>query len=142
MALAADAVILYRQGPSPNEFSYLVQSGQRVFRGSIVAPCADGTIAPNGAGTTPEAIVGLAEVYQDQTGVAGAVPSALSQTGRRVRCKRGTFQLPFDVAPTAANINAAVYAIDDQTVTLTAGSHLRAGTLVGFDENGAPWVQI
>ena len=34
---------------------------------------------------------------------------------------------------TAANINAAVYASDDNTFTLTAGSNLQIGTIVGFD---------
>lgn len=144
MPLAADVGVLYRLGPTPNEFGYLVQPGQRVFRGSVVALCADGTICPAGSATAnaPVAIVGLAQVYQDQTGAAGAIPSALSQSGRRVHCRRGTVQLPFDVAPTAANVNAAVYAVDDATLTLTATGHLRAGTLVGFDEAGLPWVQI
>jgi hypothetical protein len=142
LALAADRVLLVKQTQLA-EFSYPVQTGARVFRGSIVALCSDGTIVPAGDGAASPgavAIAGIAEHVQDNT-ASPTLPSGQSGPGR-VRCRRGCFALPFDTAPTAANFKAAVYAVDDQTVTLTASGHLAVGTLAGFDENGVPWVQV
>ena len=79
---------------------------------------------------------------QDNTAYAGFT-SSLRQA-MAVRCRRGTFKLPFDVPPGAASINAPVYAVDDQTVSLSSngGAHLQCGLLEGFDEKGNPWVKI
>ncbi|GAB6968393.1 hypothetical protein JCM25156A_24310 [Komagataeibacter kakiaceti JCM 25156] len=55
--------------------------------------------------------------------------------------------MPFDTAPTWANVGATVYAIDDETVSLTetpegGTARLQVGTLSGLDENGVPFVLI
>lgn len=143
--LTADRALLRRVGWE-NEFAYQVQAGSKVFRGSIVALCLDLTIVPAGSantGAAQQAVAGVAAEFHDATGAG--LPNEFAQPGRYVACLRGLFLLPFDAAPTAAAIHQPVYALDDQTVTLsqgTAPAHLQVGTLFGFDERGQPWVLI
>ena len=142
--LTADRALLRRVGWE-NEFAYQVQAGSKVFRGSIVALCLDLTVVPAGSantGAAQEAVVGIAAEFHDATGAG--LPNEYAQAGRYVPCQRGVFLLPFDAPPTAAAIGQAVYALDDQVVSLAQGTpaHLRVGVLFGFDERGQPWVQI
>ena len=143
MALTADRKLDLREYP-PVEYGYQVQVGARVFRGSIVAICSDFTLIPAGTVGTPAAValVGIAERQEANTPGVG-IPSSLNAP-IAVRCRRGSFQLPFDVAPPASAINAPVYAVDDQTVSLSnnGGARLQLGTLEGFDQNGNPWVKV
>ena len=144
MALTAGRLLPYRDGDYAPEFAYPVQAGARVYRGSMVVLCSDGTLIPNGAapagGATVVDFAGIAEHVQDNTGL-GTYPSGLSGPGS-VRCRHGVFALPFDAAPTFTNVGSVVYGIDDQTVTLTAGTHQAVGKLVGIDQYGTPWVQV
>ena len=57
-------------------------------------------------------------------------------------CADGT--LVFDTAPTFPNLGAAVYAIDDERVSLSSNSNarLQIGTLDGFDTDGTPYTRI
>lgn len=140
--LTNDRPLQYKQATTP-EFGYPVQAGSRVYRGGMVALCDDGTIVPAGTAvpTSPiAAVIGIAEHIQDNS-ITPTLPAGLSGSNR-VRVRRGCFPLPFDAAPPFSAINATVYAIDDQTVTLTQGAHLAVGKLVGFDENNNPWVQV
>ena len=141
MALSADRKLDHREY-GPVEYGYPVQSGFTVYRGSIVAICSDKTIIPAGAVGTPVAVacVGIAERQASNIANAGIINS-LNAPGA-VRCRRGSFQVPFDAAPPASAIGSPVYAIDDQTVTLTQGAHLQCGTLEGFDAVGNPWVKF
>lgn len=136
--LAADRVIPERKiAPGP-EFPHMVAAGFRLFRNSITAVCADGTVVPAGSATT----------QYDNTGAAGLVPDIDTAPGVWIR--KGCWALPFDVAPTWANVNAPVYAVDDETVTLTenAGTEaapanrLQVGTLAGLESDGTPYVLI
>ena len=140
MALSADRKLDVRE-KVPVEFGYYVGSGFVVYRGSIVQIRADFTIVPAGSAGGLVS-VGIAERMQDNTAYTGFT-SSLRQP-MAVRCRRGSWQLPFDAAPGAASIGAAVYAIDDQTVSLSSnsGAHLQCGLLEGFDERGNPWVKI
>ena len=150
MALAADRKLDHRAS-YPSEYGYLVQSGAHVFRGSIVAICSDFTLIPAGTVGTPVAVavVGIAERQMTGGNPATGAPVSSLNAPVAVRCRRGPFLLPFDTPPPASAIGAAVYAVDDQTVSLSNGAtgggaatHLQLGTLEGFDERGNPWVKI
>jgi hypothetical protein len=132
MALTADANCSRRGQPGRNEFGYPVAAGEKVFRNSIVAVNAAGDIVRVQTAGAAQ-IVGLADHFLDNSG------SASVSTSQVVGLK-GTFALTVPSA-TAANINATVYASDDSTLTLTAGTLLAAGTLVGI-ENGQTYVQM
>jgi hypothetical protein len=144
MALSADRKLDYREYGTV-EYGYLVQQGFTVFRGSIVAICSDKTIIPNGAAGSPAAVavVGIAERQASNITTAG-ITSSLNNPAGYVRCRRGSFQVPFDTAPPASAIGATVYAIDDQTVSLSSasGAHLPCGVLEGFDQAGNPWTRF
>ena len=150
MALAADRKLDHRQS-LPVEYGYLVQSGAHVFRGSIVALCSDFTLIPAGTVGTPAAVavVGISERQMVGGNPATGAPVSSLNAPVAIRCRKGSFQVPFDVAPPAAAIGAPVYAVDDQTVSLSNGAvgggaatHLQCGTLEGFDELGNPWVKF
>lgn len=149
MALTADRALDMMTGPVPPQFAYGVHSGYRVYRNSLVWLLADGTIVPANIANPPAAavkVVGLADHLQDNTGTLPTpIGSGLSGPGP-LRVQRGCWALPFDTAPSYASIGATVYAVDDQTVTLTVpgsgASTLAVGTLSGFDLDGRPFVQI
>jgi hypothetical protein len=136
-----------RCGHSP-EFAHPVAAGNAVYRGSIVAVCQDGTIVQAGTAAPSSPIVaveGIARQGQDNTGTSN-VYGANSGAGD-VWIEKGAWALPFDAAPTWANKGAAVYAIDDETVSLTetpegGTARLQVGTLAGIDPAGTPWVYI
>jgi uncharacterized membrane protein (DUF2068 family) len=132
MALTADAAYQRRGLPGRNEFGYPVAAGEKVFRGSIIAVNAAGAVVRvQTAGAVQ--IIGLADHFLDNSG------SASVSTDRVVGLK-GTYALTVPSA-TAANINATVYASDDNTLTLTQGTLLAAGVLVGI-EGGQTFVQM
>lgn len=150
MALSADRIVNHRQS-IPVEYGYMVQAGAHVYRGSIVALCSDYTLIPAGSVGAPVAVAIVGIAARQQIGgppPVGAVQSSLnSQTA--VKCRKGSFQLPFDAPPPASAIGTPVYAIDDQTVSLSNGAsgggaatHLQVGVLEGFDERGNPWTKI
>jgi hypothetical protein len=128
-AATADLNLPRRLGP---EFGYPVKNGSQVFRDTLVALTADSVLVP--AGTTGAvAIAGLAEHYADNRDGANT---------EAVKCRRGVFPLATDAAITPASLGAAVYAVDDSTVSLdSTGGRLKVGTVAGF-EAGRTWVQI
>lgn len=132
VAATADQNLQRRYG---DEFGYPVAAGARVFRDTLVAVTTASVLVP--AGTTGAvAIVGLAEQQVDnRTGTAATTAS--------LRCRHGIFPMPFSgTVVTPANIGAAVYAVDDTTVSLdSTGGRLKAGTLAGI-EGGRVWVQL
>lgn len=126
--LTADLLIKERFG---KRFAYGLKAGTRLFRGSIVALTSGGlAVRPGDAGAV--AIVGVSpEQIDNAAGVDGA---------QVVQPRRGVLQLTVPGA-THANIGAAVYATDDSALTLTAGTNLRLGTLVGI-EAGLTFVEV
>lgn len=146
MALSADRKIDWRLSPRRIGFAYPVAAGYRVFRNSLVTILQNGTLVPAGTASPPSPAVrveGLAEHMQDNTATGTMLPPEIAGPAP-VLCNKGSFALPFDVAPTAAALGAPVYAIDDQTVSLSSnsGARLQAGVLDGFDTNGTPYVLI
>lgn len=150
MALTADRKLdRLATVPRTPEFGGLVATGYTLWRGSIVVVCADGTLVPAGATGTPSApvaVLGMAEHQQINTpnfpGMGRFVGGATA-----VKCEKGAWALPFDANPTWANVNAPVYAVDDETVSLTqtpngGSARLLVGTLIGFDLDGVPYVEI
>lgn len=149
MALTADRNLNMLTGPTGPQWSAPVAAGFRIWRGSIVAVCLDGTIVPAAAANTPsaqKAILGLASHLQDNTGANSMLVGSFIGAGN-VRVLRGTWGLPFDVAPTWAAYLQPVYAIDDQTVSLTqtpqgGTPRLQVGLFAGLQADGTPYVTI
>ena len=114
--------------------------------------CSDGTLIPAGAtptasGVTAIAVLGLAEHQQNNTGAIPNVIGPFIGGATAVKCEKGAWALPFDTAPSWASVGAPVYAVDDQTVSLTqtpsgGSARLQVGTLAGLDLNGVPFVEI
>lgn len=132
-ALTADANYSRRGPPAAGEFGYPLAPGEKVFRGSLVGVNSSGQMIRLQT-STPVAFVGVADRFLDNT--AGA--AALSVPP--VTALKGTWSLTVPAA-TVSNLHAAVYATDDGTLTLTAGSNLQVGTLVGI-EGGQTYVKI
>lgn len=133
MALTADANYNRRgMAATRNEFGYPVAPGEKVFRGSLVGLNSSGQMVRMQTGT-PVAFVGVADRNLDNS--AGGVASATL-----VVAMKGTWAIPLSGA-TVSNTNAAVYASDDNTLTLTAGSLKQVGTLVGI-EGAATYINI
>ncbi|GAB6965964.1 hypothetical protein JCM25156A_32220 [Komagataeibacter kakiaceti JCM 25156] len=148
MALSDDrALDRIRCGARP-EFPLSVAAGFCVYRGAITAVCQDGTAVPAGSTGTPSplvAIMGIARGRQDNSGTSQVYGDQSGPGPAWI--EKDAFALPFDTAPTWANVGATVYAIDDETVSLTetpegGTARLQVGTLSGLDENGVPFVLI
>lgn len=150
MALNRDRALDEMKAAIGPEFPFVTAAGFRVFRGGIVAVCQDGTILPAGSANPPSPIVAIAGVCRDFRDNTGSAIVSDMVGDEPVQVMRRTFALPFDVMPTWANVNAPVYAVDDETVTLTENAvtesahvnRLQVGTLVGFDLSGTPYVKI
>ena len=129
-ALVRDALYARRGFPARHEFGYAVAIGEKVFRGSLVGINVAGTMQRiQTAGTV--AFLGMAGQALDNT--VGLVAS-----GVKIEALKGAWGIPVPGA-VPANINASVYATDDGTLTLTVGSNLLVGTLVGI-EGGLTYV--
>ncbi|MQT14394.1 hypothetical protein [Segnochrobactrum spirostomi] len=131
MAATSDQFTLSRSGA---EYGYPVKGATRIFARTLVALTSAGLAVPAGTAGAVK-IAGLSLHHADNRDGADA--------GGIVRTERGTYALSFDVAPTAANLRAAVYAVDDVTVSLdsSSGARLQVGTLDGI-EAGTPWTRV
>lgn len=163
MALHSDRIVDEKAVPHAPEFGHSVAAGFRVYRGSIVAVCADGTIVPAGSTGTPSqpvAIVGLARQFKDNSPAASVLNGDMAGP-HPIWVKKGCYALPFsETQPTWANVGHPVYAVDDETVSLSSGgtaapasgesssassaapTRLQVGTLSGFELDGTPYVLI
>lgn len=162
MALTRDRGLPEKQVPHAAEFGHSVAAGFRVYRGSIVAVCQDGTIVPAGTtAATPSpvvAIAGIARQLKDNTAIDSVVQGN-SVGDHPISVKKGCFSLPFDVVPTWGDVGKPVYAVDDETVSLSSGgtsaaastgsgsapapsTRLQVGTLAGLEPDGTPFVTI
>jgi hypothetical protein len=138
MALSADANYTRHGGAkSEGEFGYAPSAGVVIYRHALLGMTVGGTVQPiQTAGSV--VFAGLADR------ASGTVGQPVVQ--QFVIPSKGTYGI---VVPTvtAANIgtylNANVYATDDSTLTLTAGSNLLIGTLVGLDTaTGLTYVKL
>ncbi len=126
--LTSDLVVKERLS---KRFGYGLKAGAKFYRGSVIAVTSAGyAVRPGDSGAA--AIVGISPALIDNS---GGVDGAL-----RVEPRRGILALTVPSA-THANIGAAVYATDDATLTLTASTNLRLGTLVGIDA-GQTFVEV
>lgn len=133
MALSAERSVDRRGAePARNSFAYAVAAGVKVYKGAMVAiNSAGAVILPPASGGI--AILGIADRTVDNS-AGGSVSTVL------VTPMKGTYALVVGSA-TAANIGASVYASDDGTLTLTAGTLTLAGVLTGI-EGGRTFVNI
>ncbi len=133
MALAAGKIRARRgREPSGGAFAYSVKAAAKVWRGSFVCVNSSGAMVLIGAGDAAQ-FVGIADRDLDNT--AGAAVSE-----QKVTALKGIYAITVPAA-THANINATVYATDDDTATLTASTNLPIGTLVGI-EAGQTYVKL
>ena len=131
MAATKDRAIATRAGDA---YGYGVKGGARIFARTIVALTAAGFAVP--AGTAGAVVIaGVASHHADNR-------EGLDGDGK-LRCDKGVFPFAFDAAPAFTDIGKAVYAVDDDTVSLdnSGGTRLRAGTLDGI-EDGKAWIRI
>lgn len=148
MALTKDRVLPEKKISHAPEFPLTVAAGTRVFRGSICLVCQDGTVVAAGTAAPPSPVVacaGIARHAQDNTGTS-TVMSAQTGPGP-LWCEKSCFGLPFDAPPTWANIKQPVYAVDDETVSLTetpasGAARIQVGTLAGLEADGTAYVLI
>ena len=139
------------QQPVKPEWACRPAANVTIYRGAIVAVCQDGTIVPAGAAApaTPASplvqIMGIADHQHNNP--PGCPGTGLCGGPHPVRGRRRPVALPFDVLPTWASVGKPVYAVDDQTVTLTQAAsanvnRLQVGVLSGFDLDGTPFVAL
>jgi len=133
MALTQGYAPARRGTPVNGEFGYPVAAGEKVFRGGLLALTNAGTLVRVGNGAAV-AFAGLSGADYDNSASAAVSPVA-------IEIKKGIYPLAVPSA-TTANVNAAVYATDDNTLTLTnTGALLQVGTLAGI-ENGQTYVKL
>lgn len=148
MALTKDRVLPEKKVSHAPEFPLTVAAGSRVFRGSICLVCKDGSVVPAGTAAPPSPVVacaGIARHAQDNTGTSSVVGAQVG--AGPLWCEKSCYGLPFDTAPTWADVNKPVYAVDDETVSLTktpssGSARLQVGTLSGLEADGTPYVLI
>lgn len=148
--LKADRALVRADGPRQRPFGLPVAAGLTVYRGSIAVVFSDGTIAPAGTATPSGLTVatvspGIVRHFQSN------VPNPQVMSGQfgpgMVELDRGAWALPFDTAPTWDKLGEPVYAIDDETVSLTkaasdGSTRVQVGTFAGLDEAGTPFVTL
>ncbi|ATJ89421.1 hypothetical protein HK16_10655 [Acetobacter senegalensis] len=148
MALSKDRTLPEKKVSHAPEFALSVAAGFRVFRGSICIVCQDGSVVPAGTAAPPSPAVasaGIARHAQDNTGTS-TVMSAQVGSGP-IWCEKSCFGLPFDEAPTWADVGKPVFAVDDETVSLTetpasGAARLQVGTLSGLEADGTAYVLL
>lgn len=135
-ALTADALYSRRGQPATSgEFGAGIPAGEKVFRGSLLAWNAAGTLQriQTSSGVS---FAGMSDRTLDNTAGSAAL------TVPPVTAMKGTWSL---TVPSAvyANIGAPVYATDDGTCTLSSGSgaNMQIGTLAGI-EGGQTYVKL
>lgn len=146
--LTTDRVLDQKQCSTGPVFGGSVANGFAVKKGSIAGICQDGTIVPAGTANPPTPIVaigGICDRGQDNTGTSNTYGASTGPGP--VDMLNGCWALPFDVAPTWAAKGKPVYAVDDETVSLTetpdgGAARLQVGTLAGLETNGTPYVLI
>jgi hypothetical protein len=135
MMAATANLKFYQRGPVPgSRYDYPVAAGVRIFRHAIVGVTASLEAVPAGNADCV-ALVGLAlDPADNRTGAKGS---------KRVIVGTGVFQMDDAFASVgAADIKSAVYASDDDTLSLTAlEGELPLGTIDAIDEEGV-WVRI
>ncbi len=134
------AMIAERNVPrrSAEDFSFPVDAGARIYTGAIVAMKSTG-YATQGATATGLRAVGIAQATADNTGGAAGAEF--------VEVRRGCYLVKNSAAAdqiTLADVGAACYLVDDQTVAKTDGTGTRspAGIVRDVADSGGVWVEF
>lgn len=131
MAASKDQNMPHRDGAS---YGYGVKAVTIIYARTIVAVTATGLAVPAGH-ANGVVVVGVSRHHADNRDGhdGGGILSVM---------KGDAYPFAFDVAPTFADIGKPVYAIDDNTVSLSnAGGRLQAGILDGI-EGSTAWTRI
>lgn len=121
-------------GGQPLQLSIPLAANAKVWKGGMVAVVAGyGTAAAAAAGAGTF-VVGIAQQSVDN---AGGANGALSVN---VMCEEAFLLAGSGLAQT--NLEATVYATDDQTITTTAGTNSKVGTIIQFVSATSAWVYI
>jgi len=134
MATAAQDILTDRYGTpdqAPPIMAQPMGANAKVY-GGIIAITRAGYVVPIAASPQSTDVVwGVVSKQTDNTngsfygGTQGAVTAPID---------RGSFWLAYSGTITQANVDATVYTVDDQTVSLTQGANgAIAGTIVAFD---------
>lgn len=148
MVLTSDAIYLEKRTPANPEFPGFVATGVRVYRGSLLVRCKDGTFVlpqTKSPAAPAVAVVGIADRGVDNTGAGGLATAVGGSPASWPR--KGCFAIPFDTAPDWSSYGKPVYAVDDGTVSLTqtpsgGTARLQVGTFAGIDEAGNAFTLI
>ena len=129
-ALAAD-----RNTPMKDGFKlpYPVAAGAVIFVGAMFGINSAGYAVPMSL-ATGLACVGVAEFQCNNTGGAAGALTAIAQ-------RRMAFRFNNPNSITLASVGATVYALDDNSVTLSSSGASAVGTIVNVDTAGV-WVYI
>jgi hypothetical protein len=132
MVAIKDQTIAWRDGEA---YSAPVKALVIIYARTLVALTVDGYAVPAGHADAV-VIAGISGHHADNT-------NGFDGDGEVRIEKRRAFELAFDAPPAIADIGKPVYAIDNNTVSLSdaEGSRLKAGTLDGI-ERGAAWTLI
>jgi len=103
--------------------AYPVQAGVVINKGTLVFVDNTGFARPGRSGTAGDVFVGVA--YEGASNASGAAGALLVRV-----FKRGTFVFPKGAATAPADLAAAFYAADDQTLTATAAGNQLVGYAV------------
>lgn len=125
------------------EFGYPLAANVAIYRNALVGLCQDGTLVPAGTAEPASPIVAVIGVSPEQVTTVANAPVFSG----RLTPRKGCWALPFDTAPGYADIGKPVYAVDDETVSLTetpasGSARLQVGTLSGLEADGTPFVLI
>jgi len=132
MAASKDQALAYRDGAA---YGYGVKAVTIIYARTIVALTAGGLAVPAGHADAV-VIAGVAKHHADNR-------DGFDGDGVLPVMKGDAYPFAFDAAPAYADIGKPVYAIDDNTVSLSdsGGTRLLAGTLDGI-EGGTAWTRI
>jgi predicted RecA/RadA family phage recombinase len=151
-ALTAARKIVHKDGPDWIEVG--VKNTAVIYHGAMVGLSTSGiqavpastTVAPIGVAdlqTSPDPTprTGQASVYGETTGQS---ITGTSDGSHFFLARQGTFKMLNKAGDlvTTALLGKDVYVEDDQTVRATASGSVVAGKLVGFDDDGLPFVNI
>ncbi len=114
--------------------AYPVKGGSKIYAGGMVCIGADGYVVP-AADAAGLKFVGVARRFTDNSaGASGAVTVEV--------WRRGCFGLAVSGSMAGSNVGDAVYAVDDQTVSLTSTDHVKCGVVSEYVSASSVYVDI
>lgn len=133
-ALAADNNAVQTKGKNLDLKSYLVADNIKIYKNAVVVIDASGYLRP-ARNTAGELVAGIAFEQVDNT-VSGHTAG-----GKSCRVQsNGHFLLLCAATATQAYVGQPIYALDDQTVTATAGTP--AGKVTEYVDSTHVWVYV